>query len=422
MPTDPIPLLVVDDDEMNRDMLSRRLRRKGYEVAVAEDGQRALEMIRQQPFDLVVLDIMMPGLNGLEVLEILRRDRPATVLPIIMASARDQSDDIVRALELGANDYVTKPLDFPVVLARIRTQLELKGAMDQAVELRRSLAERNRQLEAFSARMTRDLRAAARVQRAFLPRAAPQVAGATFAWVFRPCEELAGDGLNVFALDEGRVGLYVLDVSGHGVASALLSVTVGHVLAPPPDPATILARDGRGPVPPPEVADELNRRFPYDSTTEQYFTFLYGVLDVAEGRFDYVAAGHPGPALLPAGGAPRILHAPGYPIGLAEDAYPGLHVALGPGDRLVLYSDGVTEAMSPSGELFGQARLLEALRRGRSAPLGDALTALRQEVESWCDAAGPRDDISLLAAEITPRRDDPAAVPGAPAEPATSPP
>ncbi len=137
-------LLVVDDSEMNRDMLTRRLVRRGYTVAAAENGQQALDMIAAQPFDLIVLDIMMPGLSGLEVLEDLRQRYAPSVLPVIMATAKDQSEDIVLALKLGANDYVTKPLDFPVVLARVQTHLSLKRAMQEIQALAGQLEQRNR--------------------------------------------------------------------------------------------------------------------------------------------------------------------------------------------------------------------------------------------------------------------------------------
>ncbi|HSP07248.1 MAG TPA: response regulator, partial [Acidobacteriota bacterium] len=119
-------ILVVDDNEDNRDMLSRRLKRQGYRVAAAENGFQALEMVSAEKFDLVVLDIMMPGISGLEVLKMLRQTYSVADLPVIMATAKDQSEDVVIALGMGANDYVTKPLDFPVALARIQSQLALK--------------------------------------------------------------------------------------------------------------------------------------------------------------------------------------------------------------------------------------------------------------------------------------------------------
>jgi class 3 adenylate cyclase/CheY-like chemotaxis protein len=127
-------LLVVDDNELNRDMLSRRLGGRGFAVEIAEDGERALARIEQQAFDLVLLDVMMPGLSGIDVLTRLRERWPESDLPVIMATARDSAEDVVEALRLGANDYVTKPLDFPVVLARIETHLALKR---QKQEIRR---------------------------------------------------------------------------------------------------------------------------------------------------------------------------------------------------------------------------------------------------------------------------------------------
>ena len=127
-------LIIVDDNQMNRDALSRRLERKGYAVQVAEDGQQALERISQYPFDLVLLDVEMPGMSGLDVLQVLRDTYSPTQMPIIMVTAKTQSADIVEALRLGANDYVTKPIDFPVALARIHTQLSHKWAVEDLRE------------------------------------------------------------------------------------------------------------------------------------------------------------------------------------------------------------------------------------------------------------------------------------------------
>src|SRR5881397_328956 len=149
-------LLVVDDNPMNRDMLARRLTRRGYTVTVAEDGYQALAMIEAQQFDLVLLDIMMPGISGLDVLKTLRQRYAVADLPVIMVTAKDESDDIVAALQLGANDYVTKPLDFPVVLARVQTQLSLRRAVAQIRVLEKGLEQRNAELQLANARMRAD--------------------------------------------------------------------------------------------------------------------------------------------------------------------------------------------------------------------------------------------------------------------------
>jgi len=142
----PDRILVVDDNEANRGLLARRLRNKGYVVETVESGKRALAMVEQEHFDLLLLDVMMPEISGFDVLKTLRESRSVSDLPIIMATALDASEDIVKALKLGANDYVTKPLDFAVVLARVGTQLALKRTKDQVVELNRSLAEAQRKI------------------------------------------------------------------------------------------------------------------------------------------------------------------------------------------------------------------------------------------------------------------------------------
>jgi phosphoserine phosphatase RsbU/P len=226
-----------------------------------------------------------------------------------------------------------------------------------------------------------------------------------FAWCYRPCDELAGDGLNIIPLGEGRVGLYILDVSGHGVSSALLSVTLSRLLSPPSEPSSILIRDRDAldrldVTPPAEVADRLNRLFPYDIVTEQYATLMYGVLDVLTGDFRHVSAGHAGPLHLPAGGPPVILESPGFPIGLAEEAYGERSVHLAAGDRLYLYSDGLPDAMNPSGERFGEARLLEAIGRARAEPLQKGIDTLLVEIARWRGGEKSQDDISILAVEV----------------------
>ena len=210
-------ILVVDDNEMNRDMLARRLERAGFDVETADGGNAGLERVLCGNYNLVLLDIMMPDIDGLTVLKRIREVYSKMELPVIMATARDEGSDLAEALSLGANDYVTKPLDFKVVRARVDNVLGYALAA--------------RQLQQANERMNRDLEAAAGVQSSLLPNKPVDIEGAEFVWRFRPCDELAGDGLNVFRQDDEHVAMYVLDVSGHGVSSALLSVSGTHHLA-----------------------------------------------------------------------------------------------------------------------------------------------------------------------------------------------
>jgi sigma-B regulation protein RsbU (phosphoserine phosphatase) len=395
----PAGILVVDDTPANLQVLAGMLKDRGYKVRPVPGGELALRAARREPPDLILLDINMPEMNGYEVCERLKADDRLKGIPVIFISALTEPLDKVKAFATGGVDYITKPFQMEEMHARVETHLKLR-------RLQIELEEANARLERANGRMSRDLAAAAKIQRTFLPAAAPAVPGAEFAWCYRPCDELAGDGLNVIPLGGGQVGLYVLDVSGHGVAAALLSVTLSRLLSPPSDPSTILVRNraGRDPptlTPPAEVADNLNRLFPYDATTEQFATLLYGVLDAATGQFRYVAAGHPGPLHLPAGGPPVILESPGFPIGLAGEPYGEWSVRLAAGDRLYLYSDGVPDAMNPEGQRFGDARLAEAVCRGRAVPLQDGMASLVSGIAGWQRDEKPHDDISILGVEVS---------------------
>jgi sigma-B regulation protein RsbU (phosphoserine phosphatase) len=411
MQTETATLLVVEDHPATGELLAGWLRGWGYTVTVCSDGRKALEAVRAGCFDLVLLDVGVPGADGFQVLRALRAGHSATALPVVMATAFDQSEMIVKALELGANDYVTKPFDLPVLLARVQTQLSLKRLVEQRARLEQSLAERNGQLERANLqlseanqRMKAGLDAAARVQETLLPPAAPKLPGLSVAWSFRPCEELAGDTLNVFALDDDFVGFYLLDVCGHGVPAALFSVHLSLLLAPPGSHASLV--DGGGgavgrPLGPAEVVAALNRHFE-GNATERFFTLFYGLLNVRSGELRYVCAGHPGPAHLCRREC-TLLPPSGPPIGLMSTDYEEGVLRLLPGDRLYMYSDGVTEAAPAGGPLYGKDRLIEVLLRQRELPLEESLTALLGEVQAWC-GGNVEDDVSVLALELAPGR------------------
>jgi sigma-B regulation protein RsbU (phosphoserine phosphatase) len=407
MSTPPATILIVDDEELNRDGLARRLQRHEYEVVTAPGGREAIELLGGRQFDLVLLDIMMPGMNGLEVLKFLRRVDSLIDLPIIMVTAKGESEDMVEALELGANDYVTKPLDFPVVLARIRTQLALRRAVAQVKELEGKLDAHNRELRVATESLTavrdrhaRDLDAAARVQRAFLPTLPPEVSGARFAWAFEPCGQLAGDYLNVFRLGDRHAGLCVLDVAGHGVAAALLSVTLSQLLT------RVAGGTPPAVVPPAEVVARLARELTPEATTGHTFSLLYGVLALDTGEFRFVSAGHPGPVHLTDGQPANKLEVTGFPLGVGSAVYKEHAVLLKPGDRLLLYSDGLTGVRNAEGEHFGNRRLLAAMDDSRRFPLADALSGLVRAIEGWRGEVSRQDDISVLVAERTDTRSE----------------
>ena len=181
----------------------------------------------------------------------------------------------------------------------------------------------NEKLSLANDRMKNDLEAAARVQRALLPDKMPTVKGINFAWYFRPCDELAGDILNVFMLDDRRVGVYIIDVSGHGVSASLLAVTLSQMLLPLPGQSVLFTPVADKPdeyeiAPPAVVAQRLNKQFQIDSATGRFFTMIYAVLDTKTRVLDYVCAGHPLPVVAPARGKLKTNEGRQFPVGIVD--------------------------------------------------------------------------------------------------------
>ncbi|MCC6358177.1 MAG: SpoIIE family protein phosphatase [Phycisphaerales bacterium] len=410
MEREPARLLIVEDEEEIREALRERFAGESCHIVCVDDGPAALAEAAASDFDLVLLDVGLPGLDGFEVLTKLRETWSPTALPVIMLTGQAGRDAILRGLRLGANDYVTKPFDPPIVMARVQTQLALKRAAEQTLRLELDIAWHNGELQIANAalseanqRMRADLELAGRLQRAMLPTAPPRVPGLECVWRFEPCEALGGDMFNVVRLDDDHLALYMLDVSGHGVKAALLSVSVQRLLMPIADQPGVVQRrnprtGGLEPTPPADVAAELNRRFQLEDDIELYFTLFYGVLDLRTRKLRFVSAGLPGPLLLPGDGPPRDLTAPVFAIGWLEGTeYVERCVDLRTGDRLFVLSDGLLEARGPGSEYFGTRRAIEVLAAGGAAnSLEAALAQVAAAAEAWAED-GLDDDVSALA-------------------------
>lgn len=391
-------VLIAEDDRVSRRMLQRRLEKWGHEVIAAVDGKDAWEKFQADDFSIVVSDWMMPEMDGIELVGKIRESETAGYVFVILLTARSEKEDIIVGMEAGADDFLSKPFDEGELRVRLR-------AGERIIALERSLAQRNAQLQEANKRMTRDLEAAARVQQSLLPSTMPDVSVARFAWHYRPCDELAGDFLNVFRLGETHVGMYVADVSGHGVAASLLSVSISRVMTPHASASSLLLKadlEGNYRVMPPgEVVAELNRRFPMEECGERYFTIVYGVLDLETGEFRYASAGHPAVVLVRPDQAPEPLEVASLAVGWVPDVeYDEHSIRLASGDRLLLYTDGIPEAMNPEAEQFGEKRMLESIARSRSNSLEESVASLVCDVEEWCSPDGPKDDVSLLAMEM----------------------
>ncbi len=277
----------------------------------------------------------------------------------------------------------------------------------QRVEAESNLQHAKEHAEQVAAELKRGLNAAARVQQSLLPTSHPDTSLIRFAWRYLPCDELAGDYLNFFALDDNHIAAYVVDVSGHGVASSLLSVTIGRMLTSQFSSTSLLVQktDGNGSmriVPPAEVAGKLNRRFPMSEQNGLFFTMLYGVLDLQTREFRYVSAGHEPVVHVPSAGTPGILESSGVAIGWLADAEFAEHVVtLQRGDRLYLYSDGVPEAINEDLDQFTRQQMLEVIECGKSQSLDASVSSLLESVQRWSATHGLKDDVSILGLEFT---------------------
>ncbi len=392
-------ILLVDDNPTNLQVLFRTLDGRGYKLLAARNGEEALSIAHKARPELILLDIMMPGIDGFEVCRRLKADPVTCDTAVVFLSALGETKDKVRGLDLGAVDYVSKPFQAEEVLSRVNTHLTIQ-------RLQRDLARRNQELESANARMKRDLDAAARVQRALLPASPPVTPHARFAWQYHPCDELAGDSLNAFNIDDRYVCLYVIDVSGHGVSSALLSVAVTRSLSLRPDRSSLVIEPGPGPgersiVSPAEVAGRLNAIYPMESTSRQYFTLVYGVLDTHTGQLRFVSSGHPGPVRVRRNGAAEIFDVPAIPIGMLDGIeYTDTVLDLQPGDRLYLYSDGVTDETNATDQEFGRDRLRTAVEAGMRGTLEESVGALVDDLTAWRGHDHFSDDITILGVEI----------------------
>ncbi len=394
---DPSRILVVDDTPTNRKLLRAMLAKQGYEILEAGDGCEALRLAREAAPDLVLLDVMMPVKDGYEVCAELKDDPATAPIPVIFLSAKTEPQDKIKGLELGAVDYVTKPFSRGEILARVRMQLEMR-------RLALSLQSMNQELLRKQGRIQEDLKAAANIQRSLIPSDDLKTRFKEFelAWQFLPCESVGGDVFNLFRLDKEHVGLFVLDVSGHGVPSAMVTVSVAQMLSP--QGGELLKQKIADPpfyrIPEPsEVLHALDEHFPMERFGK-YFTISYLVLDMKTGRLRFCRAAHPAPLVLRSSGDVDELLDGGTIIGFESDVVRAQgETRLAPGDRLILSTDGIAEYPNLAGERFGDLRFRDVLARTRGLALQAACDAIVGEVFAHAAGLPSPDDMTLFALE-----------------------
>ncbi|HSE94891.1 MAG TPA: SpoIIE family protein phosphatase, partial [Methylomirabilota bacterium] len=341
----PATILIVDDNAENRDMLARRLQREGHQVRVAEGGHAALAALAEAPTDLVLLDVMMPDLDGYAVLGRLKADPRLRHVPVIMISALDNLASVIRCIQLGAEDYLPKPFDATLLRARIGASLEKKRLRDEIV--------------GHLDRMEKELESAREIQLSMVPSAFPDPTPAhpvAIHATLRPARQVGGDLYDIFRPDPHTVCVVVADVSDKGAPAAIFMARAKTLVRMV---AMLLQTPGGG-VPRPEVIiDRVNQELCRDNPHGMFVTLFLGLLDVRTGDLRFTNAGHPPPYRLARDTEPGPLTGGrGKPLGIRETfVYPAATVRLGSGEGLFLFTDGITEAMDTAGDFFGEPRL-----------------------------------------------------------------
>lgn len=365
-------ILVVDDNRVNRMTLSKSLEALGYEVELAEDGRQALDRVGAEAFDLMLLDILMPTMDGFEVLDNLQVNGKLHELPVIVISALDDMESVVRGIEMGAEDYLPKPFDATLLRARIGASLEKK-----------------RLREAEKAVVEREYRTAKGIQLGMLPKSLPTIPGWEFGASISAARQVGGDFYDFIEIGDGKLGIIVGDVSDKGVPSALVMAMF----------VTLMRSEARHEPSPAKLMHIVNQRMMDSTLNAGFITLLYGVLDPSDDTFEYARAGHHIPLLLSGNGEVREPKSEiGQPVGIfPEPLIDEQTLELTNGTTVVIYTDGIPDATDLEGVTFGDARFWERLSAGaQSAPqaICDQLVA---ELIEFQKPQGQFDDMTILA-------------------------
>lgn len=365
----PPRILIIDDDPIGRAVLENSLRPRGFDVSIASNGQQGRVLAESEIPDLILLDLMMPGENGFETLKKLALNSETAEIPVIIISALDNTRDKVAGLEAGAVDYITKPLQPPEVLARVRLHLKL-----------------SRSRQALFAEQASRLRMLGDAQRSFLPRPGG-IPGLNFAVSYLPVQEAGGDFYDVLSLTDREFWVVAADISGHDIGA---SFQTGSFKA--------LLRQNSPPVNTPiESLRAINSVFGHIMTDGMYATAVICHVDLKRGRVEVVCAGHPPPLLVSENGTTAFARSRGDVLG----AFPSitlesLTMPFKKGDRLFLYTDGVVEKTGTTRE-EGMSVLEHRCAIAGGMDLKRAVDAVMSSMVDINDSK--RDDALLLALE-----------------------
>jgi sigma-B regulation protein RsbU (phosphoserine phosphatase) len=366
-------ILVVDDSPINLQVLVRTLDGTRHRILVATSGKSALDIVQRTRPDLILLDVMMPGMDGFEVCRTLKANDATRDIVIIFLSALGEVQDKVVGLQLGAVDYITKPIQAEEVLARVSNHLNVQ-------RLQRQLRESRDQLD-------QELASAAEMQRLILPQTLPDGETLSFAAYYETSRHVGGDYYDIVRLPGDQCGVLIVDVSGHGAPSAIIMSMIRAVFHTLPSPA----------VDPPAVLRFINNHFRFLWGSSMMATALYTVVDVRQRLMRMACSGHLPPLLLRGDAVSELACDSTIPLLLMDvPVIPCFEHSIDPGDRVLFYTDGITELENNEGNMYESRRLKEALYASRHESHRDLIHALVADVARFSGGKEPADDQTLL--------------------------
>jgi sigma-B regulation protein RsbU (phosphoserine phosphatase) len=368
-------ILIVDDSRMNRMVLSKHLSQEGYELLEAEGADAALKILDYRKPDLILLDVVMPEMSGFDLCKLLKQQPSTQEIPIIFITSLDSTEDKISGLELGAVDFITKPFNTAEIIARVRTQVKLR-------QMYRTILETNK-------RIARDLETARQIQRNLLPEHPGQFAGnVSFEYAYLPCDELGGDFFDIYQIDDTHVLFYIIDVSGHGVASALMTVFTKSFFS-------IHAKSHHDPG---KLLQILNQQFFRERLTEKHIIVFLGILDLSNDLLSWSSAGQNVAPILYTSEYEEVLSMSSFPIGLLENAqYTTSQCIVKPGTSLLMYSDGVTDILIGDGmPVFEEQSLLEYIQAHKYSDNQNMVNSLLSYIKLRGPSDNFQDDITIF--------------------------
>lgn len=388
---DPSPIiLVVDDEPRNIRVLQILLEAKGYTVITAENGQEALDHVKAGPPDLILLDIMMPRMNGFEVCQRIRADEDAKFVPIVMVTALTEAHDRIKAIEVGADDFISKPFDSYEIIARARSLLRVKQYHDALKQANQKLAEHN-------ARLDMELQMAQEVQASLMPQRITNMAGFEIVSHYSPEIAVGGDFFDLWEVGPGKLGVLISDVMGHGVPAAFVTVFI----------KTIVEEMREQTDDPGQILEVLNSRFDKSISLDLaiFATAFCAVIDRSDRTIRWANAGHPFPFLIRRGqGVCETVEndSIGEGLGILSDSiYHTFHVPFNPSDGLFLYTDGAHELQNSQGEEYSPERLQDVLVEQNSNPASVLVDSVVQAIDQFSAGIPREDDVTIVAIDVT---------------------